>query len=76
MAYVNMIVYELMFILSILCRECPAEMKEAVSSLMYAAARIAELPELCTLRQTFSEKYDSSLELLVNQDVGIRSNSI
>ncbi|PPS05066.1 hypothetical protein GOBAR_AA15592 [Gossypium barbadense] len=42
--------------------ECPEECKGAVSSLIYAAARFADLPELRTLRTLFTEKYGNSLE--------------
>lgn len=49
--------------------ECPEECKEAVSSLIYAAARFADLLELCTLRTLFTEKYGNSLEPYLNQEV-------
>nr|KJB13163.1 hypothetical protein B456_002G059700 [Gossypium raimondii] len=48
--------------------ECPEECKEAVSSLIYAAARLADLPELRTLRTLFTEKYGNSLEPYLNQE--------
>ncbi|KAK9947707.1 hypothetical protein M0R45_003319 [Rubus argutus] len=47
--------------------ECPDECKEAVSSLMVAAARFSDLPELRDIRQLFQERYASSLEYCVNQ---------
>ncbi|XP_010254133.1 PREDICTED: uncharacterized protein LOC104595213 isoform X2 [Nelumbo nucifera] len=47
---------------------CPEECREAVPSLMFAAARFADLPELRDLRQIFTEKYGSSLEAFVNQE--------
>uniref|UniRef100_A0A7N0T7Z1 Uncharacterized protein n=1 Tax=Kalanchoe fedtschenkoi TaxID=63787 RepID=A0A7N0T7Z1_KALFE len=47
--------------------ECPAESKAAVSSLMFAAARVSDLPELRELRETFQEKYGNSLQYSVNQ---------
>ncbi|KAI3814950.1 hypothetical protein L1987_14599 [Smallanthus sonchifolius] len=49
-------------------RECPEECKEAVSSLMYAAARFGDLPELQELRSMFSKRYGSSLESFVNKE--------
>lgn len=49
-------------------RECPEDLREAVSSLMFAAARFSDLPELRDLRQIFQERYGNSLELFVNQD--------
>ncbi|KAE7998749.1 hypothetical protein FH972_003260 [Carpinus fangiana] len=48
-------------------RECPEECRAAVSSLMFAAARFSDLPELRDLRQIFQERYENSLELSVNQ---------
>ncbi|CAL0332381.1 unnamed protein product [Lupinus luteus] len=43
-------------------RDCPDECKEAIPSLIYAAARISDLPELRELRKLFTEKFGSSLE--------------
>ncbi|KAM6585816.1 hypothetical protein CsatB_012818 [Cannabis sativa] len=43
-------------------RECPEECKEAVSTLIYAAARFADLPELRDLRNLFTERYGNSIE--------------
>ncbi|KAG8379934.1 hypothetical protein BUALT_Bualt07G0141300 [Buddleja alternifolia] len=48
--------------------ECPEDCREAVSSLMFAAARFADLPELRDLRSLFSEKYGSSLDCYVNKE--------
>jgi hypothetical protein len=50
-------------------RECPEDCREAVSSLMSAAARFSDLPELRDLRQIFQERYGNSLKLFVNQKV-------
>lgn len=49
-------------------RECPEECREAVSSLIYAAARFADLPELRGLRTLFTEKYGTSLDLFLNKE--------
>ncbi|XP_059643107.1 uncharacterized protein LOC132284977 isoform X2 [Cornus florida] len=49
-------------------RECPEECKEAVSSLMFAAARFADLPELRDLRSIFTGRYGSSIDSYVNQE--------
>ncbi|XP_019429475.1 PREDICTED: uncharacterized protein LOC109337059 isoform X3 [Lupinus angustifolius] len=46
---------------------CPDECREAVASLMFAAARFSDLPELRDLRQIFQERYENSLECYVNQ---------
>ncbi|KAM7255531.1 hypothetical protein ACFE04_008429 [Oxalis oulophora] len=48
--------------------QCPDECKEAVQSLIYAAARFADLPELRDLRSMFTEKYGSSVEPFVNKE--------
>lgn len=40
-----------------------------MSSLMFAAARFSDLPELRDLRQIFQERYGNALELCVNQKV-------
>lgn len=48
-------------------RHCPEDCREAVSSLMFAAARFSDLPELRDLRDIFYERYGSALELFVNQ---------
>lgn len=49
-------------------RECIDECKEAISTLMFAAARFADLPELRELRTLFSERYGSCLEPYVNKE--------
>ncbi|TYK00103.1 IST1 like [Cucumis melo var. makuwa] len=48
-------------------RECPDECCEAIASLMFAAARFSDLPELRELRQIFQERFGASLEHLENQ---------
>ncbi|XP_057968391.1 uncharacterized protein LOC131157940 [Malania oleifera] len=48
--------------------ECPEECREAVASLMFAAARFADLPELRDLRDMFSGKYANSLDSFINQE--------
>ncbi|KAI3977392.1 hypothetical protein MKX01_000305 [Papaver californicum] len=47
---------------------CPEEVREAVSSLMFAAARFADLPELRDLRQMFTERYGNDVEPFVNRE--------
>lgn len=39
------------------CRDCPNDIKEAVSSLIFSSARFGELPELLSLRSLFSHRY-------------------
>lgn len=48
-------------------RECPEVCREVVSSLMFAAARFSDLPELRDLRDAFQERYGNSIEHSVNQ---------
>nr|KYP49337.1 IST1-like protein [Cajanus cajan] len=54
---------------------CPEEVREAISSLMFAAARFSDLPELRDLRQIFQDRYESSLECYVNQEFATNLNS-
>lgn len=49
-------------------RECPKECREAVSSLIFAAARMADVPELRELRNILTERYGNSLESFVNKE--------
>ncbi|KAI9110183.1 hypothetical protein K1719_018625 [Acacia pycnantha] len=48
-------------------RECPDECKEAVQTLIYAAARFGDLPELRDLRSLFTHKYGNSVEPYLSQ---------
>ncbi|XP_057536711.1 uncharacterized protein LOC130814605 [Amaranthus tricolor] len=48
-------------------RDCPEDCREAVASLMFAAARFSDLPELRELRDLFQGRYGSSVEYYVNQ---------
>lgn len=48
--------------------ECPEECKVAVASLIYSAARFADLPELCDLRIQFYDKYGKALEPFANKE--------
>lgn len=49
--------------------ECPQEALEAVSTLIFSAARFPDLPELCDLRHIFTERYGTSVEPFVNSEV-------
>lgn len=60
-------------------RDCPSDINEAVSSLIFASARFGDLPELIRLRKLFGKRYGiklvtSAVELLsenhVNHEVG------
>ncbi|XP_021741541.1 uncharacterized protein LOC110707802 [Chenopodium quinoa] len=48
-------------------RDCPEDCREAVASLMFAAARFSDLPELRELRDLFQGRYGNSVEFYVNQ---------
>lgn len=49
-------------------RECPQEAVEAVATLIYAAARFPDLPELCELRHLFIDRYGNLVESSVNAE--------
>ncbi|CAD6335730.1 unnamed protein product [Miscanthus lutarioriparius] len=49
-------------------RECPPEFREAVSTLIFAAARYPDLPELCDLRHIFTERYGNFVEHFVSRE--------
>lgn len=38
-------------------RECPADLKEGISSLIFAAPRCSEIPELLAIKDIFEKKY-------------------
>ncbi|XP_015060907.1 uncharacterized protein LOC107006912 [Solanum pennellii] len=50
-------------------RECPEECREAVSTLMFSAARLSDIPELRELRDIFNGRYGNSLECYVNKEI-------
>ncbi|CAK9310477.1 unnamed protein product [Citrullus colocynthis] len=56
--------------------ECPDECKEAVATLIYAAARFADLPELRELRTLFTEKYGSSFQSFTNKELIEKSRAM
>ncbi|XP_038987278.1 uncharacterized protein LOC103713776 isoform X2 [Phoenix dactylifera] len=49
-------------------RECPQEAMEPMSTLIFAAARFSDLPELCDLRRIFTERYGSHMESSVKAE--------
>ncbi|KAJ3695456.1 hypothetical protein LUZ60_000833 [Juncus effusus] len=49
-------------------RECPDEAKEAISTLIFAAARFPDLRELREIRQIFTEKFGGHMEPFVNSE--------
>lgn len=56
------------------CSKCPEECREAIASLVYAAARVSEVPELRDLRSLFAERYANSLDHFVNPQVFLLSS--
>lgn len=38
-------------------RECPSELREAVASIIFAAPRCADIPDLLQVRNLFTAKY-------------------
>jgi hypothetical protein len=38
-------------------RECPADLKEGIASLIFASPRCSEIPELVSLKKIFEKKY-------------------
>ena len=54
-----------------LFRECPEECKEAVSSLIHAAAWVPDVPELKDLRAVFTHRFGSFIHSSVNHEVGL-----
>lgn len=40
-----------------ICRDCPNDIGEAVSSLIFASARCGDLPELRVIRKLFAQRY-------------------
>ncbi|WMV39213.1 hypothetical protein MTR67_032598 [Solanum verrucosum] len=43
-------------------KDCPDDINEAVSSLIFASARLGDLPELAAIRKFFSERYGQRFE--------------
>lgn len=65
-------------------RECPSELREAVASVIFAAPRCSDLPDLMHIRNLFAAKYGKEFiaaatelrpDTSVNRTVKIFSNS-
>ncbi|XP_076914457.1 uncharacterized protein LOC143573471 [Bidens hawaiensis] len=48
-------------------RECPLELKEAVASIIFAAPRCSDLPDLLTVRNLFATKYGKEFILAASE---------
>lgn len=53
------------------CRECPTELKEAISTLLFAASRCGEFPELQEIRALVTSRYGKEF---VNRAIELRNN--
>ncbi|KAG2694993.1 hypothetical protein I3760_08G170200 [Carya illinoinensis] len=53
-------------------RECPADLKEGIASLIFAAPRCSEIPELVAIRNIFEKKYGKDF---VSAATDLRPNS-
>lgn len=53
------------------CRECPTELREAISTLLFAASRCGEFPELQEIRALFTSRYGKEF---VNRAIELRNN--
>lgn len=50
---------------------------QAIATLIFAAARFSDLPELCDLRHVFTDRYGSSLDLsIINAEVLILNHIV
>lgn len=49
--------FDFPWVLMCLCRECPDELKEAVSSLIFATSRCGGFPELQQIREMFVSRF-------------------
>lgn len=57
------------------CRNCPIDLKEAITSVIFASPRCADIPELLDVKKHFTAKYGkefitAALELRPNCGVG------
>ncbi|KAH7692248.1 Vacuolar protein sorting-associated protein Ist1 protein [Dioscorea alata] len=53
-------------------RDCPADLREGISSLLYASPRCSEIPELSRIRDVFEKKYGKDF---VSAAVDLRPNA-
>lgn len=53
-------------------RECPADLKEGIASLIFASPRCSEIPELVSIRNIFEKKYGKDF---VSAATDLRPNS-
>ncbi|KAL5976093.1 hypothetical protein ACLOJK_020423 [Asimina triloba] len=50
-------------------RDCPSDIKEAISSLIFSAARFADLPELQKLRELFGKRYGNDFVMAAGESL-------
>lgn len=53
------------------CRNCPEELKEAVSSLIFASSRCGDFPELQEIRALFTSRFGKEF---VGRAIELRNN--
>ena len=49
------------------CRECPPELREAVASIIFAAPRCSDLPDLLQVKNLFTAKYGKEFVSAVSE---------
>lgn len=48
-------------------RECPAELREAVASIIFAAPRCSEVPDLLQIKNLFTAKYGKEFNMAASE---------
>jgi len=48
-------------------RECPPELREAISSIIFAAPRCSDLPDLLQVKNLFTSKYGKEFVSAVSE---------
>lgn len=55
--FVLCLLIELLMVTFLSYRECPVELKEAISSMIYASSRCGEFPELLEIRNVLTSRF-------------------
>lgn len=48
-------------------RECPAELREAIASIIFSAPRCSEVPDLLQIKNLFSAKYGKEFVMAASE---------
>ena len=51
----------------LLNRECPAELREAIASIIFAAPRCSEVPDLLQIKNLFAAKYGKEFNMAASE---------